>query len=380
MDASPKTNLLFLLEPTAMAGAEKVVINLINYLDEKKFSITLAVPSRYLAEFQSSIFKKIEYFRYDVDPSSKISLRRFDLLKQIADRNFDIISTHQNLPMIYLSIINPPATIIHTQHIAEKWRRWFWPDPFSENSNDQYIAVSRPVRDFLIAEKHIPAPRITVIHNGIDLEQYHARPPIELKAKLGIGAEDVIIGFLGRLSPQKNLGTFLDIAKSVSRRSANYKFFIVGQGPSEITLKEKAARENIPVDFIGWTDRPYDYLEIFDIFLNTSLYEGMSLAHLESLYAGNYLVTTPVEGIQDLQEKLVLKVIDNYQPADFVDTILNYRPPDLSGNQVVIREYFSAEVMTKQYEKIFSVKASYWDKEIKTELSTFEQERAKKNN
>jgi len=351
---SNQIKLLFLLEPTAMAGAEKVVINLINYLDEDKFDISLAVHSRYHADFQSAIFRNIRLIKYDVNPAKKISGTRYLLLKKITDDNYDVISTHQNLPMIYLSFINPQAKILHTQHIAEKWRRWFWPDPFSENSHDRYVAVSQAVRDWLIAEKHILPERISVIHNGIDLEHWQPKPPVALKQQYGILPDDIVVGFLGRLSPQKNLTVMLDIAKQVAERSANYKFFIIGDGPSEIMLKEKARNDNIPIRFIGWTERPYDYLAMFDIFLNTSLYEGMSLAHLESLFAGNYLITTPVEGIQDLQEKLILKVIDNFQPADFVKALLAYQPQDLSSNREVIRQNFSAEVMAEQYEKLFT--------------------------
>jgi|GEM_PF-2923112 len=367
--SKPKTKLLFLLEPTAMAGAERVVINLINYLDQNKLDISLAVHDKYLPEFKSQIFVDINYIKYNADPGEKISFYRFDRLKKITDQDFDVISTHQNLPMIYLSMINPQATIVHTQHIAEKWRRFFWPDPFSENSNDQYVAVSSSVKDFLIAQKHIEPERISVIHNGIDLEHWQSNPPVKLNKKFGVKDDDIIVGYLGRLSPQKNLEIWLDIAGRVSRQSDKYKFFIVGSGPNEIILKEKAAKEGIPVTFVGWTDKPYDYLAFFDIFLNTSLYEGMSLAHLEALYAQDYLLTTPVEGINDLQSKLTLQVIDNYDPDIITQALLKYKPADLSGNPDIIKNHFSAEVMASQYEKIFLHTGSFWDQEIDPEIS-----------
>lgn len=150
--------------------------------------------------------------------------------------------------------------------------------------------------------------RINVINNGISLEKYIYRDDIRksIRKEYNIKDEEILIGTVGRLSPQKNLFFLLEIFEKISKKNKLYKLMIVGDGSLKKELIEKAKELKIEnkIMFIGAKNDVWNYYMCFDAFLGTSFYEGFGTTAIEAQASG--LNTFLSEGFPE-----VVKVTDH---------------------------------------------------------------------
>ncbi|QDP97298.1 glycosyltransferase family 4 protein [Microlunatus elymi] len=120
------------------------------------------------------------------------------------------------------------------------------------------------------------------------------RDPV--RDRLGVAGSDVLVITVARLAPQKNLGLLLDIASRTGTGPGSPRYLIVGDGPERPMLQQRINAEQLPVRLLGHRDDIPDLLGAADLALNTSTWEGSSLAVQETLQAGVGLVITDVGG------------------------------------------------------------------------------------
>jgi glycosyltransferase involved in cell wall biosynthesis len=106
---------------------------------------------------------------------------------------------------------------------------------------------------------------------------------------------DFVVGFVGRLSPEKNVPMILECAK----RLPEVSFVIVGGGPQEMPLKQMAASLK-NVFFIGARQDVEKYYAAFDVLILPSHMEGMPLVILEAMATGTPVIATDVGGISEV--------------------------------------------------------------------------------
>jgi glycosyltransferase involved in cell wall biosynthesis len=142
--------------------------------------------------------------------------------------------------------------------------------------------------------------RMTVIHNAIDPDMFHPDPAAgnSFREELGIRAEEVLIGHVGRIDPMKDHHTFLEAASLLARERAGIRFVCVGKGDSSSMeeLKDLSARLGLGKALI-WTGARTDMNAVYngmDIFTSTSLGEGFSNAIGEAMACGRMCVVTDV--------------------------------------------------------------------------------------
>lgn len=176
------------------------------------------------------------------------------------------------------------------------------------------IANSRIVGDHTRRMYGLSEGRIRVIHNGLPLEDYSPPPgdprgeePIRSAARreLEVPEGAILVGTLARLSPQKNLDLFLDLAERLAPRPADaaaVRFVLVGTGPSEGELKARASARGLDdrVRFAGARQDVYRVLTAIDIFVLTSRFEGLPNAIMEAMAAGRPVVATRSGGTEEL--------------------------------------------------------------------------------
>lgn len=142
--------------------------------------------------------------------------------------------------------------------------------------------------------------KITVVYNG--LPEIIFPPKGELKKKLGFSEENIIVGNNARMSEQKNPVLFFEIAQKVISKNDNIHFVWIGEGPLLGPMKK--LRNNSPfkknIHFLGNRNDCETLVSGFDIYLTTSLYEGLPYALIEALRAGIKIIGTNVVGNQEL--------------------------------------------------------------------------------
>jgi glycosyltransferase involved in cell wall biosynthesis len=216
----------------------------------------------------------------------------------------DAVHCHHYSPYVYglLATLMRPAKLVFTEHgrLSDDTpsRKRQIVNPLLSRLPGQICAVSNDLKQHMVAEG-FPARCIRVVHNGIEPG---GRPTVtqrhEARAALGLGRDAFVIGTVGRLDPVKNLAVMLQLA-AVLREKVKQSFaVIVGDGPERTALQAKAAELGVAdsVIFAGYRSDVRSLMPAFDVYLNCSTYEGVSLTILEAMAASLPVVATPVGG------------------------------------------------------------------------------------
>ena len=159
---------------------------------------------------------------------------------------------------------------------------------------DRYIAVSRGIAEDL-AGLGWPAAKIEVVYNAVDLGRFEQVAGAELQRN----GRPVVLT-VARHHGQKGLPTLLEAAAAVPGAD----FVLAGDGPDRGSLESRAAALDLGerVRFLGARSDVPELLAGCDVFALPSLYEGSSLAVLEAMAAGTAILSTDIEGTNELIE------------------------------------------------------------------------------
>ena len=159
------------------------------------------------------------------------------------------------------------------------------------------IAISSRVKTQLVDAAGMSADRVVVIPYGVE-------PPARIdrdgaRAALGLPADAFVVGFVGRLMPQKDLGTLIEAMAQVP----DAHLCIVGAGPEEQGLRAHAARVGLTrVQFAGARANGADLMPAFDVFVLSSKWEGLGLVLLEAMSRGVPIAATRGGAIPEVLE------------------------------------------------------------------------------
>jgi glycosyltransferase involved in cell wall biosynthesis len=147
------------------------------------------------------------------------------------------------------------------------------------------------------ARKLTKRGRILILENPIETDRYKpvANPGLKTTS---------IIGMVARLVPQKQPSDFVRMAYHLNAMNLNTEYILVGDGRLSSEVKDLAAELN--VHNLTMLGNRKDYIEVmstFDVFVMTSLWEGLPYAPIEALLLGIPTVLTDISGGRDLLEK-----------------------------------------------------------------------------
>ena len=146
--------------------------------------------------------------------------------------------------------------------------------------------------------------KYTVIRSGIDTNVYKTTVVVkdEVLKELNIPVSSKVITTIGPFKPQKNLADFIRVAAIVSSRRTDCVFLIVGDGEQRAILEDMVRRAGVAVTvrFLGWRTDIIRILAITDVFVMTSLWEGLPRSILEAMCRGVPVVANAVDGVREI--------------------------------------------------------------------------------
>jgi glycosyltransferase involved in cell wall biosynthesis len=165
----------------------------------------------------------------------------------------------------------------------------------------QYVVVNADsLRQHLIAGRKVPASKITVIYNGIELETECYPPPTIFRQK----SVNLWIGMVANLNPVKRVDIFLAALAIMKNKYhvSEFNAVVLGEGPERERLLQIVKQLGIekPVHFIGSVDHVYAYLNHIDLAVLCSEREGFPNAILEYMVCSLPVVATAVGGTAEL--------------------------------------------------------------------------------
>lgn len=178
-------------------------------------------------------------------------------------------------------------------------QRWAW------GRATQVLSVSSRLADTLARTVGFPRERIAVIRNGVDLTRFSPSRRAEGRKALGLADGEIAIGSVGRLVPVKDHATLLEALALVARQGLAFRAFIAGEGPLRPDLESRASRLGIGdrVTLLGHRADVEMVLAALDVFVLSSVSEGLSNTIQEALCSGVPVVATHVGGADELVDE-----------------------------------------------------------------------------
>jgi glycosyltransferase involved in cell wall biosynthesis len=162
---------------------------------------------------------------------------------------------------------------------------------------DLVVAVSAEIAERL-RRAGVPPSKIRVIENGIEVAALETDVPT-LRRDLGFDSKCLLVGAVGRLSPEKGFDILVAAARIVVQQHPEVKFVVVGDGPERKRLEELARQCGLEGKLF-WAGRREDMAGVyasFDIQVQPSWKEGLPMTILEGLGAGKPIVATRVGAV-----------------------------------------------------------------------------------
>jgi len=212
-------------------------------------------------------------------------------------------------------------------------------------------------RDFIFSKKYI------TIHNGIDPQPFSITIEREKFFKeFGIKENQIVVGSIGNLTPQKGYSYLLQAAKLTVDLFQEVVFLLVGDGPLKKKLSNivQELKLSDKVIFAGMRNDIPHLLKFIDIFVLSSIREGFSIALLEAMASGKPTVVTDVGGnkeavVDGVTGYIVPPQNSNLLHDKILKLLLNRELADKMGKMA--REHFlkkfTAQNMVKNTEAIY---------------------------
>jgi glycosyltransferase involved in cell wall biosynthesis len=226
---------------------------------------------------------------------------------------------------------------------------------------ERIVCVSDSVAVMARDEARLPAEKLCVIPNGIDVDSYTNIAPIDL-ASLGVPPGRRVMVCVGRLHRQKGIDWLLKNMPAILSEFSDVDLLVVGQGSEEAAFKNLAAQSGITerVHFLGWRPDVPAILKSSSLLLLPSRWEGMPNAVLEAMALKLPVVASRVEGVTELlgseAEKQTVAFGDDQNLVRTIASILR-DPAGASEfgkqNHARILEEFSLQSMIAAYEKLY---------------------------
>ena len=308
-----KKKILFLIHDLGVGGAEKVLVSLVNHMDQQKFDITVialfggGVNEQFLAPHikYSYIWKKT------IPCNSKLMklLSPEFLHKDYIKDQYDIEVAYLEGPSarIISGCDNPQTKLIgwihieqHTKTCAAGAFRSYAESRECYSRFHKIICVSNTVKqDFQSIYPEIR--NINVCYNTIETDQIHSLMNEPVEDGLFHSDEFKLVA-VGKICRRKGFDRLVKIVKRLRDESFPIHLYALGTGREQKKIEAYARRIGIEpfFSFLGYQTNPYKYVANCDLFVCASLAEGFSTAVTEALIVGTPVCTVEVSGMKEI--------------------------------------------------------------------------------
>ncbi len=346
-------------------GAEKVAVNLANTLQGKGVEFSFCVLDR-AGELKNQLHKDIPVVCLKRSAGLDWTLP-FKIRGVIKRSRPGIVHMHNVVPAFY-GIMGARLAgvkgLVLTQHGSlPKSARLQRGLQFLAGNLKKAVAVSENTRFYLKDHYGLSGKKVEMITNGVDIRAYERNDERreEVKSELGLQGS-FVYGHVARLSEEKDQMTLIHAFSELARRINNVKLVIVGEGPAGPALLELAERLRVRehIVFAGAQANVPLYMNIFDVFVLSSVREGTPLTILEAMASGIPVIATKVGGVPDIiSDGIDGILVPPKHPLRMVDAMIDLavrsdmrRAFGVAARKKVSEKY-SLEKMGAEYARVY---------------------------
>lgn len=304
------------VDQLALAGMEYGVIKLVNRLDPERVRSMIICLRHQTEDARQLLASTISVFELQKNPG-----RNWRLIGRLAAlfrrERVDIVHSHNWSTFLYSVLaarFAGVAIVVHGEHGKDDTivdRRRLLVSRFLARGVRRVCAVSGDLTEEVIRDWRLPRERVARIPNGVDLEAFDRQYPLDgLREELGLAGASRVVMNTGGFRAIKDHQTLLGAFARVHRNDPMARLLLVGAGgvgEPRAGLDRLAAELGIAdaVQFAGVRRDVPRLLQICDVYVNSSRFEGMSNTILEAMAARKPVVATAVGGNPELVEHSV---------------------------------------------------------------------------
>ena len=219
----------------------------------------------------------------------------YDVYKVMKNNQYSIIHDNMNT-MSFFSLL--PAWIAgksiriihnHTTNAKKDGCKYYMKKilrPFAPLFANHYLACSEFAGEWMYGKKAMISKHVKVINNAIDLNKFAYSQELrsKLRSQYDITENEIIVGHVGRIAPQKNHMFLLDVFADFYKNHHNSRLMLIGDGPlrEQVIYRAKELGISKKVMFLGLRKNVYEFYSAMDIFVLPSLYEGLPVVTVEA--------------------------------------------------------------------------------------------------
>lgn len=366
--------ILYFITQSEFGGAQRYVFDLANNL-KPDFKIAVAMGEQEKDEKLAKILTEnnIEYF---IIPSLKRNislindtLALIEIIKLIKNYQPDIIHLNSSKISILGSISSlfAKTKTIYTVHgwvfnePLPIWLKYFYlyAEKITAKLKNKIICVSEYDEKMALKYKIAPAEKLVTIHNGLAPIDFFTKE--QARKILHLNDADLIIGSIGNLYKTKGFESLIKTA-NIIKNKISVKFLIIGDGSERKNLERLIKKYNLENNFIlaGEINEAAKLLKAFDIYICSSVKEGLPYSILEAMQAELPIITTNVGGIPEIIENnkngLLIKPAEALDIANALQKLTNDKNLAIylgKNAEQKVKQEFSLEKMVEATKKTY---------------------------
>ena len=315
-------------------GVEMVVFNYYRAIDKSKIQFDFYYDADSTVEPPQDLIDMGARF-YKIPPYQKLPQYIRELKKHLKENQYLIVHSHLNtlsvFPLFVAWMCRVPVRVAHNHSVPSG----------KELKRDALKYFLR-----IFGNRNYDAGKVVVIKNATDFERFRVGEEIIEKLKKQLGLNDkFVIGHIGRFTFAKNHEFLLDVFKKISDVRNDAVLLLVGDGELNQTIHNSVKTKGLEnrVVFAGQVSNPELYYRLANVIVVPSVFEGLSLATIESQIAGVPVVVSDAIPEEAIISNGVVRL--SLQSPNWVSAILS-----MENKIVVLNEN------SKDYDIYYAVK------------------------
>jgi len=348
-----KTKIVYFIQDLHIGGAEKLLLQLIEYLDKDKFETILITFSNKGALFDSLPPSITKIY------TTKNPLKLFSILKK---EKPDIFHSHLwradflGIPLAKLAGIKKIFSTRHNVNYFKGIKALLQPfDALIMHFPTTVICISNAVKYHYQNQFLYRGINFQTIYNGINLT-----PFLGIEHQEKIEGEPLKILTVANLIKQKGHKEFLSILKEI--KEIDWQWDLIGKGPEEKSIRKEIKKLKLEnkIKFHGEQKDIIPFYKQANIFILPSLWEGFGLVLIEAMASRIPIFASDVDGIKEIIKDEKTGILFNYKNEQQTISKLKRLIQNeelrnkLALNGIKQSRYFSIETMTNKYHNYYS--------------------------
>lgn len=320
-------------------GIETILLNYLENMNIENIEMDIVV-SKNGSQVQENKYKKLGCKIFYIGDYRENIIKTYrSLNKIIKDGNYDIVHSRLNyrsfLPLLIAKKNHVPVRIAHS-HVSNEpqtFKRKFEKillTIFTKLYATDYMACSNLAGEWFLGDEFREIDNAYILYNSIDIQKYKYNDDIRIQLREKYHLNDkFVIGNVARFTSQKNHSFLIEIFQIYVNTNPNSVLFLIGDGPDMIKIKTQVLENKLidKVIFLGVTDCPEIYYNIFDIFLLPSQYEGWGNVLIEAQANGLKCIASKDVIPQETNITNLIQFIPLNKKKEWVDAIINNSNP-----------------------------------------------------